>query len=400
VKRFLFAIAFVGLLSTVFAAEARAARILYGTTGAGFGSTSTLVELDPDTGALVATIGPVGYLVNGLTWDATTSTLYGSTSVGDPSFVGLITIDTTTGAGTPVGTGWGPAFDWVGLTNITADSAGNLYGWWEGSDDLVRIDKTLGTAAVVGPSGIGTAAYGLAFDASDTLWLVQFGQAYQVDTTTGAATFSFSYASMGSGHHGDFDPDTGLYYGINTSGGLGPRSLDLVDFGTQTEILLLPTVDNLHTLAFVPVSSDTVPPDVTCSVTRRLLWPLSGGLFPVGLTAVATDDMDPSPAISVEVWSDEASAAGGAAVDPAYGLRLRSLRDWTGNGRVYLVIVKATDAGGNVGRACCTVVVPYAATGYWIANAYGQGASAEAWCTANGTPPAGWTQVLAPTPLP
>ena len=89
--------------------------ILLGTTGACFNAfpggpctqTSTLVQLDPQTGALIREIGPVGYTVNGLAWDCTAGnckagTLYATTAVGDVSFHGLITIDPNTGAGTPV----------------------------------------------------------------------------------------------------------------------------------------------------------------------------------------------------------------------------------------------------------------------------------------------------------
>ena len=78
--------------------------ILYGTMGYGsqFGP-STLYELDPETGDIIREIGRVGYTVNGLAYDATNGTLYGSTSVNDPSWTGLIEIDTSTGAGTPIG---------------------------------------------------------------------------------------------------------------------------------------------------------------------------------------------------------------------------------------------------------------------------------------------------------
>ena len=55
---------------------------LYGTMGYG-GQLSTLYELNPDTGEILREVGPVGYLVNGLAYDRTTGTLYGSTSVND-----------------------------------------------------------------------------------------------------------------------------------------------------------------------------------------------------------------------------------------------------------------------------------------------------------------------------
>ena len=87
------------------------AGVLFGTTGACNNAspggpcgtaTSTLVQLDPGTGALIKTIGPVGFVVNGLAWDSTSGKLYATTPVGDQHFHGLITIDPRTGAGTPV----------------------------------------------------------------------------------------------------------------------------------------------------------------------------------------------------------------------------------------------------------------------------------------------------------
>ena len=84
--------------------------VVYGTTGACNNAfpggpctqTSELVQLDARTGALIRDIGPVGYTVNGLAWDRSTKRLYASTAIGDVAFHGLITINTRTGAGTPV----------------------------------------------------------------------------------------------------------------------------------------------------------------------------------------------------------------------------------------------------------------------------------------------------------
>jgi hypothetical protein len=334
--------------------------------------------------------------VNGLTWDDTTATLYGTTSLNDPSFTGLIRIDTTTGAGTSIGTGWGGLVSVV--TNITADSAGNLFAWTEDSDDLVAIDKLLGTASVVGSSGIGTARYGLAFDAGDNLWLVQFGTVYLVDALTGAASTSFSYPNAGEAHHGDFDPDTGFYVGVSTAGA-GPKSLDVVDFVSEAEVATLPTVNDLHTLAFRPTSDDGTPPVVSCSIARRLLWLPFRGMSVVGLAYTATDDQDPEPAVTVEVWSDEPDTAplGDALLDPIYGLRLRAQTTTPSGGRVYLVIVRATDAAGNVGVGACTVFIPWIPTGYWISLGYAQAAQADDAFAQSQMPPPGWFPILAPT---
>jgi hypothetical protein len=62
------------IVLTLAAAPVDAQR-LFGAIGMGGSySSSTLVELDPVTGAVVATIGDVGYLVNGMAWDYSTGT--------------------------------------------------------------------------------------------------------------------------------------------------------------------------------------------------------------------------------------------------------------------------------------------------------------------------------------
>jgi len=221
---------------------------LFGTLGYGGGQTSTLVELDPATGALIQTIGSVGYGVNGLDFDPTTGKLYGGTRYNDPNFNGLIEINLVTGAGTPVGAAnWGRG-DQEAITNITVNSAGQMFGWTEWFDSLVAIDTTTGVATDVGPSGIETAQYGLSFDSTDVLYLVNYeGAIYTVNTATGAATWQGTIGTIA--HHGDFHPETDLYYGLTWTFGT-PRTLLAADLaaGTYTEI---GEVGDLHTLAFV-----------------------------------------------------------------------------------------------------------------------------------------------------
>ena len=102
---------------------------------------STLVELNPATGAIVRTIGGVGYTVNGMTYDTSTGILYGTTGFESPILGNaLIRIDMTTGAGTPV------ASDAGRYVNVpTLSSSGTLYAWSKGPatpDRLVIIDKS------------------------------------------------------------------------------------------------------------------------------------------------------------------------------------------------------------------------------------------------------------------
>ncbi len=252
----------IGLM--VFSVQA-GAQTLYGTIHRG-SNPSDFVQLDPDTGAQLALIGSVGYAVNGLAWDATTNTLYATTSANDPNFPnGLLTIDLATGAGTPVGTGAGQ------LVNIpTCNSAGVLYGWTENSDDPVLWDKAAGTVTVIGDSGLGTLETGLDFDASDTLYLVNSGSTengdatiYTIDTTTGQATMVGTVGPLpyGLAHHGKFNPVNGYYYGIDRTPYYDDTGYNIVviDIATQTIVRTIPTVDRLHTLVFVGGSALPVP---------------------------------------------------------------------------------------------------------------------------------------------
>jgi DNA-binding beta-propeller fold protein YncE len=256
---------------------------LFGTTNPGGGAPSTLLEIDPATGALISTIGSVGYSVNGLVYDATTSTLYATTSISDGSFPsGLLSVDITTGAGTPIGPGSvGSALGDTTTVLLAADSAGQLYSWLEsGSDDLVLWDKAAGTATVVGDSGVSTLEHGLSFDNSDTLYLLNGGgpDIYQMNTTTGASTSlgTVSGTANSLAHHGDFNPVTNLYFGLdatrNNPGGDSTRNLLVIDASTQTLVSTVPTEDNLFALAFLP---DPVVAPTPTAVPTMSFWGLT-----------------------------------------------------------------------------------------------------------------------------
>lgn len=233
---------------------------LYGTTKRG-GEPSDLVQLDPTTGALIENIGPIGYSVNGLTWDPTTNALFGSTSVMDSNHNGLITIDLDTGMGTPIGSDWDAA-----VNSIEASVDGDIFGWWNPAEHaLVSVDKQNGTFAQIGNSGLDTVRIGLAFDNDGILYMangLDFRN-YVVDPSTGDVTFASQFQSIA--HHGDINPADNLYYAIDTSGD-GPKNIvigDLVKGGFFLDSR--PTVDDLHTLTFVPEPTSAML--MSCLVT-------------------------------------------------------------------------------------------------------------------------------------
>lgn len=259
------------------------APILLGTTGACNNvrqggpctQTSTLVQIDPSTGSLVAVIGPVGFTVNGLAWDPTTDTLYATTAVGDTSFHGLITIDPTTGAGTPVSAGvvnYGLAPDprFVGspIHSLTIDSNGRLAAWYDEfppplgvTDTFVTIDKSTGIATEFENTGINTSANGLAFAKHDLLWNIDAPKtqpdgtvtqtAYLLDPSNGTMLDARDVSPPIQAALGDFDPVGNKYYGLNFVGFSSETALIVIDLKKGTVTAVGQTVDNLHTLAFV-----------------------------------------------------------------------------------------------------------------------------------------------------
>jgi len=257
---------------------------------------STLVEIDPATGATVRTIGPVGYAVNGLEQDPTTGKLYASTAVWDPNHHGLIEIDPTTGAGTPAGAqSWGLTGLYTVVNNITVNSQGQMFGWWEGPDDLVSIDKASGVATEVGESGITlTFANGLAFDDSDVLYMVNGeGPVYTVDPLTGVASFT---ANIGTyAHHGDFDPASNLYYGISPYPGSGAQELVIADLSTPEVVNSSSDLNHdIHTVAFyqpgiAPTALD-VALDIKPGSCRNPVNVKARGVLPVAI--LDSDELD------------------------------------------------------------------------------------------------------------
>jgi len=255
---------FVIIMTVLLVGTTAGAQTMYGTIHNG-SSPSTFIELDPATGAQIATIGSVGYAVNGMAWDDTTGTLYATTSNNDASFPdGLITVDPATGAGTPVGAGAGM------LVNLpTANSAGELFGWTEDSDDLVLWNKVAGTATVVGESGMSTWEDGLDFDGSDTLYQVNNGddgtncEVFQVNTATGAGTSigTIGPLAYGIAHHGKFNPVDGYYYGIDRTPYYDSTGYQIVvlDILGMDIVRTMSTVDRLHTIVFI--SAAQPPPE-------------------------------------------------------------------------------------------------------------------------------------------
>ncbi len=228
---------------------------LFATTGTG-GAISTLVELDPATGAVIQTIGSTGYSINGLAFDTTTDTLYATTSGNDANFPsGLLTVDYETAAATPIGSGNAGPDDVV--ATLAADASGTLYSWAEpGVDSLVVWDKAAGTATLVGTSGMSTLRLSLAFASTGDLYYVNSDEMHIIDTSTGAPTAGPAIVgATGELHHGSVMPGTNLLYAVTALGSAVQTPIDILNLLTgEVEATLPDGPVGLHTLAWVPLA--------------------------------------------------------------------------------------------------------------------------------------------------
>ena len=214
---------------------------------------SILVELNPATGAVVRNIGPVGYTVNGMTYDRATGILYGTTGFESPILRNaLITIDMTTGAGTQVASGAGR------YVNVpTLSPTGTLFAWSKGPatpERLVIIDKTSGVATIVGNPQLQALAHSLAFDTLGRLWLLNDGgNLYVIDPVTAASTLQGVVNGLphNHAHHGAIDPQDGLLYGLTSKDSETEPGMAVINLATRSIVRTAPVDARLHTLAWV-----------------------------------------------------------------------------------------------------------------------------------------------------
>ena len=150
----------------------------------------------------------------------------------------------------------------------------------------------------------------------------------------------------------------------------------------------------------ITVTNVNDAPVLTSGVTMSLISSTNSNLFNVGLTASATDQEGETVTIQVTVFGDEddeTATLPGVVHSPdakdiaRNTLRLRGERVEANNGRVYLIVVTATDTSGGVDRNYHTVVVPKNNKQANIDAVIAEGAAAAAFAEANGgTPPPGY----------
>jgi hypothetical protein len=260
------------------------AQTLYGFTRSSLGATTptTLITIDPTTGALLTSIGPTGQgQLTATAIDPTSGQVYATHGGGGswpvPGATGcLFGADLMTGAVSVIGCD--PVFGGNDpIPGLAIDSLGSVFGllnWWNSPGanqriNLIQINKTTGAITVIGATAFWAPPYGhgLEFGPGDTLYASNTSTPLGiVDIGTGGltpvGTPSFVGFPFGGGAVTDmaYDSTTGTMYASVFDGGW-TTALATVDVmtGTFTYIGNMPTYTNSITFG--------MPPAPTCVTT-------------------------------------------------------------------------------------------------------------------------------------
>ena len=326
------------------------------------GNPATLYQLNKATGAVIAVVGPTGFRhVTAIDFDPTTGVLYAIDNDTDQ----LLTLNTTTGAGTVVATvAWpdeGCNFGFNQVPDMSFDSQGNLYAWREPcDDDLYRIDKVTGVATFVGDAALSTAEVGLAFDSHDNLYMKSYQDVWRIDTNTGAATFVAGFPFSATSNIAAFDENDVLYTG-SRGGGSPLMTLDL-NTGALT-VVGNTGIRQLSAIAFERIANQ--PPVCTAaSPSVAELWPPNHEMVDVNVNGVTDPDGDAVSITVTAIMQDEPvnglgdgdTSPDGAGVGTSTA-QVRAERSGTGDGRVYVISFTASDGRGGTCTGSVTVSV-------------------------------------------
>ena len=222
------------------------------------GVNGTLYTVDPATGAVLTTVGPLHdaannpYGLTGLKYDPFTGILYGVTSgqsPTNPSYLAIV--DPTTALVTPIGP------NGVVLTDIAIDPTTEvMYGISGFNQKFYIVNTATGLATQTGSTGIGFAnGGGFAADMTGALFGISNFSFYSFNKTSGAATLLGPTNLQNLVKAADFSPSN-VFYGLEGGGGIDNlhlRWLDTCDVttGNCTRVGQI-NANDLDALAFIP----------------------------------------------------------------------------------------------------------------------------------------------------
>jgi hypothetical protein len=182
---------------------------------------------------------------------------------------------------------------------------------------------------------------------------------------------------------------------VNSAGNITAEVAAACSASNASFTLRVTDSGGLHADGALNVTVTPSVPIVSTSVGNSSLWPPNHDLVNVGLTASATGNCSPVLLVAVFANEDDQTLTGsdGPFSPDATGLasgtlRLRAERLESGSGRVYLIVAKAHNSGGNTGFSVATVVVPKSQSAKDIAGVNTLAASARSHALAhNGSAP-------------
>jgi hypothetical protein len=204
-------------------------------------ATSSLLELDPASGAVTSTIGPIGFAVTGLAQNPLSGVLYGATSRNSAASPGsLISVNPSSGAGALIG-GFGLPNE--SMADLAFDNGGHLYGWSSITGNLYTINLSTGAATLVSSTGLGQPQGGGLAYVRGVLFLTpnrDNGNLRQIDPATGTQTTAQAL-SGGAGGRAiaalTLDRTSGLLLGSRINQSTAARPADLIAIDPATAVI-------------------------------------------------------------------------------------------------------------------------------------------------------------------
>jgi hypothetical protein len=241
---------------------------LFGLTGSG-NTPSSLYFIDPTTGAY-SLIGSTGFnRCSGMDFDSF-ATLFATCTSPSDGLVVLVTIDTSTGIATEVGSTGVEAFSpRNAISDISfRNSDGMLFAYGARAGPLMTINTVTGAATPIGGTHNTDVSTSLAFSPSGTLYHTHGYSSildlHTIDPNTGAIIFVSeltvpSLSGFPRCNALEFNQDGLLYCSIRTgTGGSAGSYLGIVDLTTNSLSSVGPTVDRLDAIA---IFTEPIIPD-------------------------------------------------------------------------------------------------------------------------------------------
>jgi hypothetical protein len=176
-------------------------------------------------------------------------------------------------------------------------------------------------------------------------------------TADGSCSANVSVADI---NNGSSDPDSGDTITLSFASDSVVTSTTLSGEGDHTVTLYVTDNHGAQSSCTSTVTvKDTTPPAISgASVSPKTIWPPDKKLADVVVSYSTTDNCS-AVTSTLSISSNEPTSAGDMIVIDNHHVRLRADRLASGNGRLYTILITATDQSGNSSQKSVTVRVPH-----------------------------------------